>query len=118
MPTRRFLLVGAVAIIGPEAMTGVAVESDLNGQNVVTHQFGFGEVRHSQALLWFSQKLDWNEPLTLACDSPQLQVLNYDADSIGTLRSQHRNLYKIACLFVARRADLKTAYDAAGWDPS
>lgn len=44
----------------------------------------------------------------------QFHVINYDADTITTLRADHRNLYKLACLFVARREELKAAYALEG----
>lgn len=44
----------------------------------------------------------------------QLLVLSYEAEAITALRSDQRNLYKLACQLVARRAELKAAYDSAG----
>jgi len=78
---------GAVAIIGGvDPPVRINPQVGGTGTTITTNVFGFGK----------------------------LHVLNYDAESITTLRADHRNLYKLACLFVARRTDLKATYHAAG----
>jgi len=77
---------GAVALIAAAGMPPAPAEASTGATVAGTYDFGFGEMR----------------------------VLNYDAEEVQALRTEQRNLYKLAGLFVAKRAELKAAYSAAG----